>query len=216
MLAACDKFTDVHQEFIKGGEIIYAPKLDSVGVVAGKNRVGLALRYLNGHHLKSTVVYWNDAQDSLVVDLAPFALKSGLDSLETVVPDLPENSYSLYLQNVDQNGSRSLLYPAYGTSYGADFQALIGNRRIREIWRSDEGFGITWLAADESMVGVELKFTDAQTGEERLVRKPVETESVISFMAKDNRFSYRSLHIPEEAAIDTFYTEWSEPEVIPE
>ncbi len=36
-VASCDKFTDVHAEYIKGGEIIYAVKPDSIVFVAGSN-----------------------------------------------------------------------------------------------------------------------------------------------------------------------------------
>lgn len=216
MTGACDKFTDVHREFIKGGEIVYAPKLDSVSVVAGKNRVSLSMWYYNGHNLKETVVYWNNRQDSLVVDLAPFSIRSGLDSIEVIVPGLPENAYSFYLQNTDRNGSRSLLATAFGSVYGSDFQSLIANRRIREVRPQEDGFKVAWLAADETLIFTELKYVDSSTGQEKVVRKPAQTTSTYAISVKDNQFSYRSLYIPEPRAIDTFYTVWSDPIALPE
>lgn len=213
---ACDKFTDVHQPFIEGGELVYAPKLDSVSVVAGKNRVSLSMWYYNGHNLKETVIYWNSQQDSLVVDLGPFAIKSGLDSIDVIVPDLPENAYSFYLQNTDGNGNRSVLTTAFGSVYGSDFQSLITNRRIREIRPQEEGFEISWLAADETLIFTELRYVDSATGREKVVRMPAQSTSTYAIRTKDNQFSYRSLYIPEPQAIDTFYTAWSDPIALPE
>lgn len=33
---SCDDFMDVHKEYIEDGEIIYAPKPDTIGFIAGK------------------------------------------------------------------------------------------------------------------------------------------------------------------------------------
>ncbi|GGG99961.1 hypothetical protein GCM10007415_39780 [Parapedobacter pyrenivorans] len=216
MAYACDKFTDVHQEFIEGGELVYAPKLDSVSVVAGENRVSLSMWYYNGHNLKETVVYWNSQQDSLVIDLIPFSIKSGMDSIDVIVPDLPENAYSFYLQNIDGNGNRSVLASAFGSVYGSDFQSLITNRRIREIHMQEGGFEVSWLAADETLIFTELRYVDSTTGQEKVVRKPAQSTSTYAIRVKENQFSYRSLYIPEPQAIDTFYTAWSDPIALPE
>ena len=38
-ITSCDDFMDVHKEYIEGGEIIYAPKPDSLRFIAGKERI---------------------------------------------------------------------------------------------------------------------------------------------------------------------------------
>ncbi len=39
LITSCEDFMDVHKEYIEGGEIIYAPKPDSIAFIAGKERI---------------------------------------------------------------------------------------------------------------------------------------------------------------------------------
>ena len=75
---SCDDFMDVHKEYIEDGEIIYAPKPDTIGFIAGKNRILFNCRTYNTPNVRSIDVYWNDGLDSLIV---PVELKTGYDSI---------------------------------------------------------------------------------------------------------------------------------------
>ena len=210
-MIGCDKFTDIHQDFIDSGEIIYAPKLDSVAVYAGNNRVKVGLWYFNGHHLKSTLIRWNNNQDSMLVNLEEYAIQSGRDSIEVVIPNLIQNAYSFTLQNIDIHSSRSLTTSAFGSAYGEDFQSTLINRRIRNVANhGSEGFAIEWLASEETMVAVEIKYVEENTQLERIIRRPVESQSNLMVVPYQGRFTYRGLFLPETSAVDTFYTEWSD------
>ena len=87
VLSSCDDFMDVHKEYIEGGEIIYAPKPDTVSFIAGKERILFHCRTYNAPNVKSVDIYWNDGLDSLIV---PVSLGAGYDSLNVVLDNMPE------------------------------------------------------------------------------------------------------------------------------
>ena len=87
---SCEDFMDMHKEYIKGGEIIYAPKPDSVYFIAGKGRVLFNCRTYNAPNVRSIDVYWNDGLDSLIISVI-------LDNLE-------EKSYTFKIQATDNFG----------------------------------------------------------------------------------------------------------------
>src|SRR5690606_38843226 len=122
MTIACDNFMDLHKEYIRDGEHVYAPIADSVTVYSGNERSGMKIRYYNGHNLQQSTIYWNNKTDSLVVDLKPHKMSVGYDSIEVNIPDLPESAYSFYIVNYDHFGNKSLEVEAFGNSYGDDFR----------------------------------------------------------------------------------------------
>ena len=74
VLSSCDDFMDVHKEYIEDGEIIYAPKPDTISFVAGKERILFHCRTYNAPNVKSVDIYWNDGLDSLII---PVSLGAG-------------------------------------------------------------------------------------------------------------------------------------------
>lgn len=79
---SCDDFMDVHKEYIEGGEIIYAPKPDTINFIAGKGRILFNCRTYNAPNVRSIDIYWNDGLDSLIV---PVELKTGYDSISVIL-----------------------------------------------------------------------------------------------------------------------------------
>src|SRR5690606_3791113 len=95
---SCESFMDIHEEYVKDGEIIYAPKADSIQFIAGKGRVQFAFWLKNAPNVKSIDLYWNSMSDSLITPVSP---TTGLDSFYVVVPDLPEGAYTFEVKTRD-------------------------------------------------------------------------------------------------------------------
>jgi hypothetical protein len=205
LVAACDKFTDIHQDFIKDGEIIYAVKPDSVVFIAGKERLMMRLWMENAHNVKQVVVSWNSGQDSLVV---PVTFKTGRDSIEVLLNGLEEKSYSFNIYSVDNFGNRSLTYTQFGSAFGSTYAEFLGNRRVKKTTLTEREGVIDWFAPAEGMIINEVTFTSRQ-GNDTLVRIPSTAFSVAINAGAGATFRYRSLYIPQEESIDTFYTAWS-------
>lgn len=207
--AGCEDFMDIHQEYIEEGEIIYSPRTDSIAFIAGKERILFRFWLYNSPNVKSVNLYWNNDQDSLIVPVSP---TTGRDSMDVILSDMPEKSYTFHVHTIDKYGHPSLTVTDFGTSYGEFFQNSLTNRRIRDISMTDEGGIISWFSAAENLTSNEIRYTksDGTTG---VVRMPAGESSVICPEAKtSSSFEYRSLYIPEEEAIDTFAVEWTQYE----
>ena len=206
---SCESYLDIHKEYIQDGERIYAPIVDSVTVFGGNQRVVVKLRYYNGNNLDRTVIYWNDFMDSLTVSLKSYNISKGLDSVEIDIPNLLENSYSFNIINYDVYGNKSLAVPAFGNAYGQQYQSAINNRNIKQKFGSGNQFIIRWSAAPDQLIGTEVKYKNLQNTEIIEVRNR-EDESAYP-RSSNNQFVYRSVYLPEENAVDVFYTDWSSP-----
>jgi hypothetical protein len=206
-LMSCEDFMDVHQEYIEGGEIIYAPKADSVAFIAGKERILFRFWLYNSPNVKSVNLYWNNDQDSLIVPVTP---TTGLDSTDMILPDMPEKSYTFNVRTIDKYGHASLTITDFGTSYGEVFQSSLSYRRIREISITDQGGEISWYSAAGNLVFNEVRY-EKTDGTKAVVQMPASENTLLCPVAKTGSvFEYRSLYIPEEETIDTFAVDWAE------
>lgn len=206
---ACDSYTDVHKEFIRDGEKKYAPALDSAVVLPGNGRVVLRSWLYNATFVESLHIYWNNNADSLIT---PVSLKSGLDSVDTEIPNLPENSYSFELFTKDKYGNKSLKSSIIGNSYGEQFIHSYNRRTIKYavVNPPDTGY-IYWNSADERTLFSEVKLTDPDGIESILKVKPDQLTLKYEQYSPGTLFAERSLFLPEANAVDTFYTAWSTP-----
>lgn len=206
---SCEDFMDMHKEYIKGGEIIYAPKPDSVYFIAGKGRVLFNCRTYNAPNVRSIDVYWNDGLDSLII---PVELKTGYDSISVILDNLEEKSYTFKIQATDNFGHKSLFMTDFGTSYGDTYQATLNDRLVESLTLSDQEGTIKWYYAPQYLVRSEVRYVK-KNGSQAIVKVP-STDDLVQLpdVKPGSTFEYRSLYIPEEVAIDTFATAWKEYE----
>lgn len=206
---SCEDFMDMHEEYIEGGEIIYAPKPDSVSFIAGKGRVLFNCRTYNAPNVRSIDVYWNDGLDSLII---PVELKTGYDSISVILDNLEEKSYTFNIQTTDNFGHKSLFMTDFGTSYGDTYQATLNDRLIESLSLSDQEGTIKWYYAPQYLVRSEVRYVK-KDGSQAIAKVPSTDDLVLLPDVKSgSTFEYRSLYIPEAAAIDTFATAWKEYE----
>lgn len=212
--SSCGDFMDVHKAYIEGGEIIYAPKPDTISFVAGRGRILFNCRTYNAPNVKSIDVYWNDGLDSLIV---PVTLGAGYDSISVILDDMPEKSYTFNIRMTDNFGHKSLYVTDFGSSYGDSYQSTLNDRRIKSISLSDKGGAVDWYSAMDGLVRNEVRYTRSD-GTKAVVPMANDEYSVVCPDVKPGTsFEYRSLYIPEEQAIDTFSTVWTTyDEIFPE
>ena len=204
---SCENFMDIHEEYVKNGEIIYAPKADSIQFIAGKGRVQFAFWLENAPNVKSVDLYWNSMSDSLITAVSP---TTGLDSFYVDVPDLPEGAYTFEVKTRDNFGHSSLYITGFGNSYGDFFQSSLANRRVRGVDLAESGGIIEWFGAVEGLTWTDIKYT-MDNGETNTVRlKPGEQLIVCPNAKTGTSFQFSSSFIPEEFAIDTFSTDWEQ------
>ena len=75
---SCTDMNDLTDKYLDEGEIVYAAKVDSVGVRAGENRIQLDI-YVKAQRVENLRVYWNNYEDSVDVEIGG---KTGVDFLQ--------------------------------------------------------------------------------------------------------------------------------------
>ena len=203
---SCESYMDIHEEYIKNGEIIYAPKADSIQFIAGKGRVQFAFWLENAPNVKSVDLYWNSRSDSLIIPVSP---TNGLDSFYVNVPDLPEGAYTFEVKTRDNFGHSSLYLTGFGNSYGDFYQSSLVNRRVKSVDLAESGGVIDWFSAIEGMTWTDIRYT-TNDGTTKTVRlDPAEQRIICPNAQAGSSFEFSSSFIPEESAIDTFATDWT-------
>lgn len=203
---SCQKMEDVHEEFLKDGDVIYAPKPLATKSFAGRNRIKLKYYLINAVNVNKCIVEWDEGQQSQTIDIAP---KLPLDSIEVLINNLEEKSYIFKVYTVDDKGNRSVKEKVTGSAYDVKYQSGLINRALLGI----EGGGtidsliVSWGSAAEGLTGVELTYNNT---EGQPVTKKVsadENETIIRAWESQGTMAYKSFFVPEEGAIDTFMTE---------
>lgn len=204
---SCEDFMDIHEEYIKDGEIIYAPKADSIQFIAGKGRVMFNFWLENSPNVKTVDLYWNAGADSLLIPVSP---TTGLDSFSVVIPNLPEGSYTFDVKTTDNFGHPSLYLTGFGNSYGDFYQSSLANRRVKSIELFDDRGIINWFSALDGMVWTDIKYT-MNDGKSNTVRLDSKAQSISCPNLKPGTsFEFSSSFIPEELSIDTFSVAWDQ------
>lgn len=203
--SSCDDFMDIHKEYIEGGEIIYAPKPDSVSFIAGKGRILFNCRTYNAPNVQSVDVYWNDGLDSLII---PVEFNTGYDSISVLLDNMKEKSYTFNVRTTDNFGHKSLLLTDFGSSYGEIFQSTLTDRRIKAITLSDESGIIEWYSVPTGLVRNEIRYVRDDDSQAIVEIPSADQQIELPDVKAGSSFEFRSLFIPEEASIDTFTTAW--------
>lgn len=206
---SCENFMDIHKEYIKDGEIIYAPKADSIQFIAGKGRVMFAFWLENSPNVKTVDLYWNARKDSVIIPVSP---TSGLDSFYVTIPDLPEGAYTFDVKTTDNFGHPSLYLTAFGNSYGDFYQSSLANRRVKSVELTEDAKDgiINWFSALDGMIWTDIRYT-MKDGKTNTVRINSKSQSIICPNLKPgSKFEYSSAFIPEELSIDTFTVDWEQ------
>lgn len=208
--SSCEDFMDIHQEYIEKGEIIYAPRPDSINLIAGKGRILFNCRTYNAPNVRSIDVYWNDGLDSLII---PVELKTGYDSISVMLDDLSEKSYTFNVRTTDNFGHKSLFLTDFGSSYGDIFQSSLIDRRIKAVTLSEKSGIVEWYSVPDGLVRNEIRYV--KSDDSQAVAKMPATDQQIELLdvKGGSSFEFRSLFIPEEASIDTFATAWKVAEI---
>jgi len=205
---SCQDMEDIHADFIKDGEIVYAAVPDTVQTFSGYQRLQLKWLINNGANIRKSVVEWTDSgQDfSKSVDVS---LQSPLDSVLITLDNLEEKSYLFKTYNIDKDGNRSVKVQVTGQVFGEIYMSSLTNRIITSIVGGGtvDSLIINWRLPNDGNTGVEITY-NSRTGEPiKKWVKPGENQTIIKNWESLGTMSYKSFYIPTPNAIDTFATQ---------
>lgn len=211
IFTACQEMEDIHADFIKGGEKIYAAVPDTVIVMPGDRRLQLKWLVNHGANIKKSVVEWTDngQEFSKSVDVN---LTSPLDSVMVLLDNLEEKSYIFKTYNIDKDGNRSIKVQVAGLVFGEIYKSSITNRIITSITGGGtvDSVVVNWRLPNEGNTGVELSYKSRSGEMVKKWVKPEDTRTVLRNWESLGTMTYKSFYIPTPTAIDTFVTATTE------
>lgn len=200
-LASCDGMDATYKEFIEEGPIVYIGKVDSLKAYAGRNRVMLEWQKLLDPRAKTAKIFWENRTKSTEVEL------TDKDKLtQFMVKDLAEGSYVFEVCTYDTHGNSSIMVEIPGTSYGDVYENLLFNTKVKTAVFKNNVLTVTFATSLETTFkGSEITYTSSEGKNKTVVLEAPETQIKIDDFAGDH-ITYRSIYLPEETAIDYFYS----------
>ncbi|WP_290493685.1 DUF4998 domain-containing protein [Leeuwenhoekiella sp. UBA4164] len=199
-----DQEYDDYKKFANGGEINYTEKVDSLKAFSGKNRIMLEGIIDADPKITEFRVFWNDGRDSISV---PVTRSGGVDTLSVTIDDMPENIYNFQVRTYDAAGNKSLISNVTGSVYGERYQNTLFNRPVLANDLVNNTLTISYASMDltTGVIGTEVLLDGASEP----IFVPIDSEEYeISDYVVNSSYKYRTLFLPEETAIDTFYTDY--------
>lgn len=208
-ISSCSDMLDSIQPYLDKGETIYVGKVDSLSARSGKNRILLEGLYLYGLTQKKCVISWSTPsgeQQSLEMEVER---QNPVDKFEALIENLEEGQYEFSVKTYDAKGNSSIASRIDGYSYGVVYESNLINRAIEKIEQQDNGILISWKAIN-SATFCELIYINT-SGAEKNIQIPItEMETQIDDCDITQPIRWRTAYLPQETAIDYFYTEYAE------
>ena len=210
-IIGCTGMNDKHDIYLQDGEINYIGRVDSAKIFAGNQRFKLKY-WITDPRAKVLKIYWSQKKDSVIV---PIPAHQPKDSIELVIGDaqkvIPENNYTLQFLSTDGGSLSSILFEKIGNVYGPKFLATISNRLYTLVKYNAVGSEVTinWAGITSSKeIGIEISYVglDNIPVTTKMTTAAVGTSTILKNVNKPLGVTYRTMFLPENFAIDTFYT----------
>ena len=200
LIVSCDSMDDAHKKYADESKRTYLGKPENLVAFSGKERVKLVWYANADPKLNTTVIYWNNRQDSIE---QPFVRKQDGVQKDSVVIDknmdgspLVEGTYLFELVNKNERGQRSLTAKVQGVSFGETYASGLKIRPVANLLF--EGFDhvkqsstvkVIWDEAPFGSIKSKLIYKKRTTGEE-VVLDVDNTETEITLTDVGNRLEH--------------------------
>lgn len=212
-LVSCSGMNDVHDEYLRNGEILYVGRVDSVEIYPGNER--FMLRYwITDPRSEVLKIYWSHKQDSAVIQIPAH---NPLEPIDIIVGDAQkkvlEGQHTFQMIASNGKGIHSILFEKNGNVYGQNFASTLLPRGIRSAnynpYSPNSTITIDWeITISSREIGIELSYFNLE-GEQivkDLSTDQVGTQTILDYVDITRDISYKTLYLPETSAIDTFFT----------
>ncbi len=204
IITACSKWDD-YKKYIDENRI-YPQKPDSLKVYPGKNRALLEWIIVDPKVTTCKVQYTQEGQkDSVFVPIDKQNNYTS-DTIRLIVEDLKETTCYFNIISYDDLDHSSLPVEVEKYVYGEKYQESLLNRLLKSRQLNNNDLVLKWYDASETEVGIELNYKDISNNLKTIFVPDTITSTIISDFNVDYPLTFRTLHLPEPTAIDTFYS----------
>ena len=210
-IVSCSDMNDLHEIYLENGETTYIGRVDSVHEFSGRERA--LLRYwITDPRAKYLMLYWNQFEDSLKVEIPPHQPEEYQDIIiGENGSQIAEGDYTFFFYSYDNKGYRSVKYEKTVKVYGNKYQQALSARSIKTAVPNtgEKKLTLTWGGSSSiDEIGVEVFYTKAD-GIVASITFNVEVlakATVVENIDLTKEVSYQTLYKPTSTAIDTFRT----------
>lgn len=206
LCASCDSMLDNIQPYLDKGEVIYVGKVDSLEAFPGKNRVKIKGLYLYGVTQKKCVITWLSMDEEEMAIEQDVVRENPEDTFEVIIDNLDEGQYEFTITTYDAKGNSSIKSIVDSYVYGALYESNLVNRKIDSWNINGASMEINWRPVNDALE-VELYYINRDGLEVKRVIPIAETRTVVNDCAYEGSIRWRTVYLPEEKAIDRFYSE---------
>jgi len=210
LFVSCIK-QDAYKEFLKGGEINYAGRADSVIAYSGNGRVRLSVVLGNDPNVNKVMAFWNDHQDSVEIQIPEDVAR---DTVRMVIENLAEGTHNFVVYTFDTGNNVSVAVNVIGEVYGENYVRSLLNRRLQEITYSVDGkLQLHWENSPPNEVYTEVHYQDRNDESRSLTVTPDETLTEIENYKVGGEIQYLSFFKPDSTAFELFSPEVTAVEI---
>ncbi len=204
LIGSCSDMYD-YEKYLEDGEIVYPGKVIDVISHPGYKRIQLSVVLGSDPNISKVKIYWNSRTDSIE---AAVQRVNAIDTVDVMIPNLAEGIYNFDLFTFDDSGNMSVGVKASGTVFGDVYVGALLNRALLYAVCGK----VVWGGVSDGMIGTEISYTDLDDNIKTSFISNDEMETILSDI-KGVELEYRTAHIPDSLAIDTFYTAY-EPAIM--
>jgi len=214
ILESCSKMDSTYYRFIKDGPHVYTGKADAPLVAGGNNRIKLSWLLIADPSITHCKVFWmqGGVADSVTI---PVQRSGGVDTIETIIDGLEENTYAFTIYTYDDQGHSSVPSSILGEVYGERYVSNLINRQIVGGNFIDGTIVLDWGAPPDTVhISTLVKYLNSAS-EEIVLELPADSSALaIPDYQWGSTIYYNSSYIPNRNAIDTFRVSYRDSLII--
>lgn len=197
-LFSCKDQDVMFKEYVVEGGISYLGSVSSLKASIGLNRLEVSFNVVDAG-TKKVGIYWNDYQDSVMIDI---------DQEKTIhqIIELPEGQYSLFVKSFDEQGNFSNPTELITRIVGDDYLAAIAHRGMKSKSTSfNNDLLIEWQNADpiNGARFTDLFYTATDGTEKRIRVENQTTTTTISNYKQGTTFKAVTYYSPDNLWLDS-------------
>lgn len=208
---SCENVNDLHRPYMENGEIDYIGRIDSMSTHGGRGRIEFRC-YLADSRATSLNISWQQGEnDSTVTVQIPEhnAEESFSFILGNEEAPISENSHTFTFISNNEAGITSIPYRKFGNIYGEKYRSTLADRQIVNFTIEENNFSAQFSPpVNHTDKGIILTYTDTEGQTHKMTYSDDELVNQVTLQNVnfENTISYQTRYLPEENALDTFYT----------
>lgn len=211
-ICACTLQDEPYKEYYQeASTYIYPQKAENVKIEAGYLRAILSWDRSISPTVNKAVVYWNNKEDSLWVDLTDESIYIG-NRCEVAIDNLKEDDYTFYIYTFNAQGTKSLPVEASVTPIGQSAFSGDNVRRLEKavISQLEEMAIAVWSTASRSVLHTDFRYASNDGQIKTITVKPGQSETNLTDLdlANPSEFEYRTAFWVT-GCVDTLYSDWT-------